>query len=138
SRVVQQGLPPNRWQRLGYRTAKRNRARKGMIAKYGQLPHIVAPYSPDQPRPRWSSVLGSVILVPLLWLLGIRYGPRPEIFRDLLGTDAPVPANVPPWGWAERLWRPRRKRQCRAGFEGPGRKGLRGPLLVSLGTWQPR
>ena len=35
SRVAQHGPPPNRWQRLGYRTAKRNRARKQLMAEYG-------------------------------------------------------------------------------------------------------
>jgi len=35
SRVAQHGPPPDRWQRLGYRTAKRNKARKRMIEDYG-------------------------------------------------------------------------------------------------------
>jgi hypothetical protein len=34
SRVAQHGPPPNRWQRLGYRTAKRNRARM-QLAEHG-------------------------------------------------------------------------------------------------------
>src|SRR5215467_4208833 len=35
SRVAQHGIPPNRSQRLGYRTAKRNRARQRMNEEYG-------------------------------------------------------------------------------------------------------
>lgn len=35
ARYAKHGPPPNRWQRLGYRTAKRNRARKAMKELYG-------------------------------------------------------------------------------------------------------
>jgi hypothetical protein len=35
ARGARHGDPPTRWQRLGYRTAKRNRARAAAAARYG-------------------------------------------------------------------------------------------------------